>query len=337
MNQLRSKSYNNFTDILLHYIWKNWCSLGVFGTPDPEVKEIIDIEALLLLTCSVGRCDPRLFDEVMDWLTVNWELINVNRIKHMLKKYSWSGERALRAVAAWMLENQGKLTKWSSLATIKESHNQMAPFFIEHDGSINQFFGIADPSFSKYGFARGELVLRGYSRPFLNDNPACLLLSLRSFFGTNVRAEIITYLLTHHEGAHPSAIAREIGYYQKTVQNALVAMKQSQWVNCRDTSQEKIYTLDTSMSKSFLGTDKNSLKWMNIVPIYCLLERIWEKVHNPEFSTLSVGIQSIELRESVMPLIKDINQPDLVIALSGQLRGEIFIDTLFAGIIKFIE
>ena len=71
MEQSLKKFKGEFSNILLRWLWQKWCTLGVFGNVEPEKGQIIDPEALILLTCSVGRCDPRLFDEMMDWLSIN--------------------------------------------------------------------------------------------------------------------------------------------------------------------------------------------------------------------------------------------------------------------------
>ena len=337
MNQLQTNLNKNLTDALLHYLWRNWCALGVAGSVEPARKAIIDPEALLLLTCSIGRCDPRLFDEVTDWLTANWELVNVNRIKKMLKCYRWSGEKTLHPLAAWLIEHQKKLTKWKSLTGLPEDITTESPFFMDRDGIEAPVFGELDSVFLRYGFSRGMLSLRGYSRSFQKDNPACLLLSLRSFFGTNVRAEIMAYLLTHPEGGYPSGIANTISYSQKTAQNALTAMKKSQWINCRETGFEKIYSLSVDISESFIGKKNRLFKWMNLAPIYCMIEKVWNTTHDENFLNLSAGIQSIELGDAVMPFAKEINDPHFSQVLSGQIKGGDLLESLVSGIINFTE
>ena len=337
MNQSQTNSNRDLTDAILHYLWRNWSALGVSGNVEPAKKEIIDPEALLLLTCSVGRCDQRLFDEVTDWLTVNWELVNISRIKNMLKRYQWSGEKALSPLAAWLIEHRKKLTKWRSLSEGSAEHLKNTPFFLDRNGAESPVFGELEPVFLRYGFSRGMVSLRGYSRSFQKENPACLLFSLRSFFGTNVRAEIMAYLLTHREGAHPSGIANNISYYQKTAQNALTTMKKSQWVHCRETGFEKIYTLSSDIADSFTGNKKRVLKWINLVPVYSIIEKVWELTSDGNFSALSPGIQSIEMREAVMPLAKDIRHPEFTRILTEESKGKNFVDSLLARILDFVE
>ena len=53
---------------------------------------VIDPEALLLLTCTMGRHEPRLFDEVLDWLRENGRFINVMRLKRILRTENFAGE-----------------------------------------------------------------------------------------------------------------------------------------------------------------------------------------------------------------------------------------------------
>lgn len=337
MNQLQTNSNRNLTDALLHYLWRNWSALGVSGNVEPANKEIIDPEALLLLTCSIGRCDQRLFDEVTDWLTANWELVNISRIKNMLKRYQWSGEKALHPLAAWLIEHQKKLTKWKSLTGFTAEQNENTPFFMNRDAVDAPLFGELDPIFLSYGFSRGIFSLRGYSRSFQKENPACMLLSLRSFFGINVRAEIMAYLLTHPKGSHPTEIANNIGYYQKTAQNALTAMKKSQWVNCRETGFEKIYSLSSPVAESFMGKKKTPRQWVNLPPIYCMIEKVWEKTLVNNFSSLSPGVQSIELRDAIAPFMREVKYPLFDDVLSSDIKGDQLINALLRAIMNFAE
>jgi len=55
---------------LLAFAWDQWAQMGVSATTGRPDRRTADPEALLLLTFEVGRNDPRLFDEVLDWLVV---------------------------------------------------------------------------------------------------------------------------------------------------------------------------------------------------------------------------------------------------------------------------
>jgi hypothetical protein len=290
--------------------------LGISGSAEPLSGPVVDPEALVLITCSVGRYDARLFDEVMDWIAGNWELINVSRLNHLRKKYDWQGADALGALADWMNEHHGKETKWSSLVGQEQNPNPPKPFFLEMANEGMPVFGEPEPVFARHGFHRGHPRLRGYSRPFSPDEPSCLALTLRSFFGTNVRADIMVFLLTNPKGGHPSGIAREISYHQKTVQNALTAMNRSGLTDCRETGREKIYSLNAKVADAFLAGLKAPAEWIAWGPVYCLLERAWAKLRQPGFDQLSADAQAVEVREAIAPLVRDVSHTHVARMLS---------------------
>jgi hypothetical protein len=337
MGQPLKKFKEEFSSILLHWLWQRWCALGVFGNVEPVKGQIIDPEALILLTSSIGRCDPRLFDEMMDWLSINWELVNVSRLNFMLRRYSWQGNNALGALANWMIQDKGKKTKWFSLVGKGNQHKELVPFFLDRNGKTMPVFGKPDPAFAEQGFFRGTVTLRKKTQPFIPENSSSLLLSLRSFFGTNVRAEIVAYLLTHPGGGHPSGIARETGYYQKTVHQALVSMSKSKLVECRNTGREKIYRIDPRLSDSFLCNIKAKPIWIQFPPICSLFEGIWSKIHEQGFMELSQAMQSIELRDIANPLTKEISHPAFTKLFSNRAQGENFTSELILAINNFLK
>ena len=71
MNPLLPEFKNQFLGQVLDRLWGQWTTLGVAGHAGEPTPWIIDPEALLLATCTFGRCEPRMFDEVLDWLQTN--------------------------------------------------------------------------------------------------------------------------------------------------------------------------------------------------------------------------------------------------------------------------
>ena len=60
------------------FLWRQWSQLGV-ASASAQHRDgwILDPEALLLLSATFARVDPRLFDEIMDWLVRNANFVNV--------------------------------------------------------------------------------------------------------------------------------------------------------------------------------------------------------------------------------------------------------------------
>lgn len=115
LHEFRSR----YLDTLLDFLWREWTALGVSGRDRTGVAHVIDPEALLLFTCSIGRYDPRLFDEVMDWLLLNGRYINVQRLRTILRKEGFRGGPVLAAVADWLTQRSNP-AKWRLLASRSE-------------------------------------------------------------------------------------------------------------------------------------------------------------------------------------------------------------------------
>lgn len=82
---------------LLEFAWDEWAQMGVLTTREHRWAQ--DPEALLLLTLEVARDDPRLFDEVLDWLVRNEPLISLRRIRRAVR---WTRGRAVSRRGARM-------------------------------------------------------------------------------------------------------------------------------------------------------------------------------------------------------------------------------------------
>ncbi|MBL7645600.1 MAG: hypothetical protein JNK74_05350 [Candidatus Hydrogenedentes bacterium] len=106
---------DQYRETLLNFLWREWTALGVAGTDATPPRHVSDPEALLLFTCTLGRHDQRLFDEVMDWLLKNGRFINIQRLRNILAKEDFRGGPVLSAIADW-LTTQGASSKWKLLA-----------------------------------------------------------------------------------------------------------------------------------------------------------------------------------------------------------------------------
>ena len=250
MNPSLKEFKGEYQSRLLDFLWRQWSALGVAGQTTAEDQRILDPEGLLLLTCTVGRYDPRLFDEMLDWLQANGWLINVMRLKRILRTEKFTGERVLAAVAG-LLAKGAETPKWKQLAVWTEQPLVTEKLFFGEDGTPLPTIGEPEPLFARYGWERGPLRLRGYSQEFRPTEPATLALQLRALLGINVRCEIVLYLLTH-DAAHPSQIARDAYYFDRAVQGTLADMSRSGVIQVRATGREKYYWLKQDSWKQVL-------------------------------------------------------------------------------------
>ncbi|MCX5726936.1 MAG: hypothetical protein NT030_07195, partial [Candidatus Saganbacteria bacterium] len=99
MNDWLIKSKDQFQGQIFDFLWRQWSTLGIAGITKSKDNRIIDPEALLLFSLSVCRYEPRLFDEVIDWLFQNGRCINVQRLQQIQLKYDFHCGPQLSAVA----------------------------------------------------------------------------------------------------------------------------------------------------------------------------------------------------------------------------------------------
>lgn len=263
MNDWLTKSKDQFQEQVFDFLWRQWSTLGISGTDKSQSNTIIDPEALLLFSLSVCRYEPRLFDEIIDWLFSNGSLINVQRLQQMQLKHNFCSGPQLSAIAEFLSKKSNYRLKWSGLAK-KYYQEPKTPLFFDKNGNALPCPADkeADPEFLSHGLRRGRIHVRGYSQGFDPQSTSCLLLRLRAFLGINARAEILCLLASVQE-THPSEAARLTGYYQKTIQTTLVEMAQSGIVLTRTSKKGKFYRLKPGTLDTLLKPAEVSPQWLN--------------------------------------------------------------------------
>ena len=306
---------SNFLETLIQFLWRQWSVLGVAGYERGHDTWVIDPEALLLLSLNLARYEPRLFDEIMDWLATNGNVINIQRIRSISKEEDFQSQILMPAIASTMC-NKGKATKWQGLTQLSPINKTIQELFFKKTGEPVSHFGVPDPVFRKYGFLRGPLELRGHTLPVrVTHNPG-LLFKLRALWGINARAEIFLYLLTHETG-HPRKIAKETYYFQKTVQDALVEIVRSGIVYIQKKGKEKHYWVRREDWFQLLQLTEPHPIWISWPPLFRAFELVWSTFCEPDFFSLNELHQSSELRK-LMKCIK----PKIEKAGFGQLLSD---------------
>jgi len=305
MTQSLKEFKDSYLELLINFLWRQWSALGISGYADSKDNWFIDPEALLMFTCSIGRYDARLFDEVLDWLNINGSFINIQRLRNVIREEKFTGERILGAISE-VISKRHKLLKWKGMLLNSDEIPEEENLFFFKDGKSIGNYGEIDNDFKKYGFIRGRIELRGHTQPVRIIQNTGSLIKLRALFGLNARCEIILYLLSH-ESAHPSLIAKEIYYTQKTVQDILVEMSKSGLIQVRPIGKEKHYRLDKVKWFDFLKIHNEPLQWIKWPAILKAIEEIWLKVIDKKLLDYDLLLLSSELRilmQKVRPKIE---------------------------------
>lgn len=285
---------------LLDFLWRQWSAVGVAGQSAPEERRVVDPEPLLLLSLTVCRYDPRLFDEILDWLTTNSDFINAQRLKNLRQQFDFTCTVELSAVAELLGKKSSSSLKWKTLSSSHSLANSEPLFFLK-DGKPLPLPPEHAPEFAAHGLLRGPVKLRGYSRPFPVQGMATLLLRLRALLGVNSRCELLC-LLGSRDEIHPADVARQTGYFARTTQSALVDMARSGVVEMRSGNREKMYWLRPGILDKLLRPEGLPTAWVNWSPLFRALEILWLGLIDPKRQNLDPLLLASELRRLTMAM-----------------------------------
>lgn len=207
-------------EALLDWLWRSWNSLGVSGRgATARADRVIDPESLLLASTQWARYDARLFDEMLDWLSLHGSLINLQRLRNL--HGAGLGDTTVLAAIAAVVQDRSNQSKWKVLIGQRVSPAKLVSLFQSADGK-RALWGEPDPVFAAHGFHRSRPELRQMSQIPSPQHAPNFWLKLRSLFGVTTRAEIMVQLLTG-EPATAAEIARRSGF---TARSILVALRE---------------------------------------------------------------------------------------------------------------
>lgn len=317
---------------LLLFLWRQWAQLGLASASVEERDGwVIDPEALLLLTCTAGRWDPRLFDETIDWTNKNSRFINMPRLKSLLKRYGFRSGQVCGAIATIIASESSRLT-WRFIPP--EVKPTTTPLFFDPQDRPMASFSHMDEIFLNFGYERGPVQLRGLSRQFNAVMPETSLLRLRSLFGISARAEVVLYLLTH-KMSHPSEIARDTGFSQKNVQDTLVDMAASGIVHVAALKgRKKSYFIREQDRRPFLYQPEQPPRWVTWAPLLRVLEDLLLSLQDLSEKEISPLLLSSKLRQLLKALRPGIEASGFGECLSdaasfpGELYKDIFVEDI---------
>jgi hypothetical protein len=170
---------------LLDLCWSLWTELGVAGVKRKHQDFLIYLEELVLLTAVLADIDPRLRNESLDWCSQYHRFLSISRLKSILKSFGDSLDK---------------------------------PFSI-YSSTLNSISNAAWPIFVDSTPIKLSLSHKSCLRPL--ESPALLNIRVRSIFGTNARADLITFFLTHKKSDFAASDVTEIGYSKRNLAEIL--------------------------------------------------------------------------------------------------------------------
>lgn len=245
---------------LLDFAWRQWNQVGVSASVSGEDRWAVDPEALILFTIGLGRWDPRLFDEMLDWIALNHGLLSMQRLRNLTARFPVAAG-LVAAVIAWTREPVPvQLLKDQPTPAKKQ------PVF---SPDVLGFIAVADPAFEEYGYLRPQVTRSGKSREPDPMAPASLAFQLRHLFGPGGRSEVMRVLLTWEQGPlDATRIADEAGFAKRNASDALTALAASGAISAAWSGNERLFTADHSQWAALLGRTELPafVPWTHLLP-----------------------------------------------------------------------
>lgn len=292
---------------LVEFAWGQWAQMGLSGAATRRDRWAADPEALLLFTLPVARRDPRLFDEVLDWLRLNGRLLSVQRLTNLARGDA-EGRRLVAAALAWAgAHNPALRFRASELADASEG--EMEELF-RTDGET-LFHGEQDTWFLARGFSRPRADPSLKSQPPEVSAPFNLAFRMRLLFGIGTRSEVVRYLLTtEHPEASAQQVAEATAFAKRNVSESLAALADARVIETRWRRNERVYRVDHKRWTPLLGIGLRELPdFVAWIPLLRALRAIVGWLDEDAASERSEYLRASEARRLV-----DRVRPDLLAA-----------------------
>ena len=262
-------------EVALSFLWAQWSQLGLSGSATSDDTWATDPEALILLTLRVGPQDPRLFDEVLDWLCVNGRWISAKRLRNLAKGDD-RDERLVDAALAWVGTHESSLQLWNS-TTDAAPAKDLEPL-------ADLFVGAPDPAFASRGFAWPNAKRSHKSQAVDTGRAVALAFRLRALLGAGARAEVVRFLYSTapHESS-VTEIATAAAFGKRNANTMLRDLESAKAVRRVSVGNEHRYSLFAASWDPLLGAGTpeyrpGHIDWITLLGVVSRLAD-WSREH----------------------------------------------------------
>lgn len=292
-----SEARDELQSRLASFLWSQWAQMGVLATAGRRDRWGADPEALLLLSFEVGREEPRLFEEVLDWLVRNERLVSIQRLRNLVRD---EADRALvEAVVGW-LGQQRRRARLEAKAADGETPTPAEPFFRNSQLPV----GDPDPAFLAQGFLKAKSEPSGKSQAPGLLLPINFAFRLRLLLGIGARAEAMRVLLTiDAPRVNTQAIAASTAYTKRNAQEAVTSLSAAGALNTFVVGNEQRFSAPRDRWAKFLALDELPLHedWPQLFAAHRKILRWLADPAHEDLSDYMLSSEARTLSEEVRP------------------------------------
>lgn len=297
----------------LNIIYRQWATLNANVTTAPCRGSVVDPEALVVATSAFGRYDARIFDEGMDWCLLNNKILKPWKLKRIAVEFGQETIRCLAAVFDF-IEGKNDEALFPGLIQIGKKALEQVPveaLFFSEQKIFEAEKREPNPVFLHWKLKRGTPRIRRHSGSPDMRNPGNLMIRLREYYGTGVKADVVTYLLTC-KGGSSREIASRVKYNQKSVYKALQQLVEADMAYKRGGVGNAYYWLDPYDIAASLGLKEKRPVFFVWADIYHAIYRVLEDVHSNDkkwSSPFFSAERAKNLTVEIAPIIRKSGEP----------------------------
>ena len=282
---------------LVAFAWDQWAQMGILASAHRHSRWAQDPEALIVFTLEVARDEPRLFDELLDWMLLNESLLSVRRLRAMCIDEE---DRALvDGTLRWLAGQRPRARLAGGQAT-------KASGILESLFRTDIPFTHMSESFAAAGLARPPLQPSGKSRAPDSSLPINLAFRLRQILGVGIRAEAVRILLgIGAPRVTAQVLARGSAYSKRNVHDALAALSAAGVVSAVTVGGELRYDADREAWAALLRVDPIELPahrdWRELLAALRKILRFTGQAELEELSDYLLSSRIRDLLEAIRP------------------------------------
>jgi hypothetical protein len=290
---------NRLSDQFVAFGWDQWAQMGLLITPHIRSPWAQDPEALIVFTLEVARAEPRLFDELLDWMLANEALLSVRRLRAMC--IDETDRLLLAAALAWLAHERPR-------ARLANAGMVAAPLTLQPLFGSGIHVSEPDEDFASAGWLRPALSPSHKSQPPDPNAPINLAFRLRQILGVGVRAEVVRILLTTQAPwMNAQTLARSTGYAKRNVHDALTGLSAAGVVSAFAVNAEQRYTADRPGWAALLGSEPDELPVHRDWPqLLAVLRRMLRWSEQPDLATTSDYLRVSRARDLLEAISSDL-------------------------------
>lgn len=302
---------------LTSFAWDQWAQMGVFAPTERRDRWAADPEALLLFSLEIGRDEPRLFDEVLDWMLTNERLVSVQRLRNLS---AGEEDRDLAEAALTWVASQRPSARFKPLADTGSRSGNLRPLF----RTVAQQVRSPDEVFLTFDLLKPDTPPSGKSQPPNPELPINFAFRMRHLFGLGSRAEVVRYLITFSEAAVPAqSVAEAAGYAKRNVNETLAALVASRTVTTFEVGNERRYLLNRALWDQLLelqpGARPTYRDWPRLLSA---LRRLTRWLEDTRLDQLSPYMLASEARTLMDELESSLATASVLLPSTANAQGE---------------